>query len=175
MWVKNLVTHSLLNLHYRDQHVALYNILYISSVRNGLEYWLWWTRLISVWFGMVLQLSAGTNPLTRGRHFSYFLMRFFVSIQVTPTCLSAIMLKNNIFMPRFFSTLPVLHCYLLLSRHCSLKKKWTFEMRGSADLCRDSGATGQYQQDQELRGEGGEGCTVQKSNQNFRDITWNVD
>ena len=29
-----------LNLHYRDQHVALYNILYISSVRNGLEYWL---------------------------------------------------------------------------------------------------------------------------------------
>ena len=111
-----------LNLHYRDQHVALYNILYISSVRNGLEYWLWWTRLISVWFGMVLQLSAGTNPLTRGRHFFYFLMRFFVSIQVTPTCLSAIMLKNNIFMPRFFSTLPVLHCYLLLSRHCSLKK-----------------------------------------------------
>ena len=50
-------------------------------------------------------------------------------------------------------------------------------MRGSAVLCRDSGATGQYQQDQELRGEGGggEGCTVQKINQNLRDITWNVD
>ena len=124
---------------------------------------------------MVLQLSAGTNPLTRGRHFFYFLMRFFVSIQVTPTCLSAIMLKNNIFMPRFFSTLPVLHCYLLLSRHCSLKKNGHLKCVGQLFYVAIVAPLVSISKTRSCGGRGGEGCTVQKSNQNLRDITWNVD